>query len=328
MSQFTLLPAMDYIENATRAIHNAKDRVIVLSTVVADHDATHDFIDALILAAQRGVVVTVAADVFTYGEITGGFLPLRYYSKPGRNLTSLARLFREAGIHFRWLGRTRMTIFTGRTHGKWCIVDDTVYAFGGVNIYQEGVAENTDFMFKVRSHALAERLEVENKRVLDTDRSGRLQRSRQFDLNADHVLIDGGISGNSIIYHRACDLAASASTILFVSQYPPTGKLSNIFRTKQSTIYYNRPEQAEWLNRLVIHYGQWRSKFATLYKRDEYLHSKFIIFTMPDGSKVALTGSHNFSHAGVLLGTREIALETRDQAVIEQLESFVKEHVA
>jgi cardiolipin synthase len=49
---------------------------------------------------------------------------------------------------------------------------------------------------------------------------------------------------------------------------------------------------------------------------------------MADGSKVAITGSHNFASGGVWLGTREIALETRDPHIIEQLEQFVVDYLA
>ena len=50
-----------------------------------------------------------------------------------------------------------------------------------------------------------------------------------------------------------------------------------------------------------------------------------MIFNMPDGRRIALTGSHNFSNAGVVLGTREIALQTENSEVIEQLENFLKD---
>ena len=53
-----------------------------------------------------------------------------------------------------------------------------------------------------------------------------------------------------------------------------------------------------------------------------------MIFTMPDGRKVAITGSHNFVYGGVLLGTREIALETDDPKIVRQLERFFKTYVA
>jgi cardiolipin synthase len=70
------------------------------------------------------------------------------------------------------------------------------------------------------------------------------------------------------------------------------------------------------------------SRLKTRYTRTRYLHAKFMIFTMADGRKVALTGSHNFSGTGVLLGTREMALQTEDPRIIEQLEEFWKQHVA
>ena len=53
-----------------------------------------------------------------------------------------------------------------------------------------------------------------------------------------------------------------------------------------------------------------------------------LVFTFKDGSKAAITGSHNFVNGGALLGTREVALETRDAKIIEQLESFIHTHGA
>lgn len=320
-----LLPP-DYVQNATEAIQNATERIVLISTVIADHPATHELIDALLIAARRGVKVSVAADVFTYGEVSGSFLPLQYYSKAARDVTRMGKLLRDAGIRFSWLGRAHMTIISGRNHSKWLVVDNTSYTFGGVNLYQEGI-ENADYMFKIRSKALADRIEVEYSRLITSDRTGQLFRSRQFDFNGDHVLIDGGILGNSIIYRRACDLAASAQSIIFVSQYPPTGKLARIFKTKQSRIYHNRPAQATGLNRLAINLSSIRNNITNSYRRRRYLHAKCMLFIMPDGSKVALTGSHNFNVGGVLLGAREIALETRDLKVIDQLETFVKNEV-
>ena len=48
---------------------------------------------------------------------------------------------------------------------------------------------------------------------------------------------------------------------------------------------------------------------------------------MPDGQKVAITGSHNFMFGSGAMGTREIALETTDHHIIRQLESFLHRHV-
>lgn len=320
-----LLPAQ-YVEQATDAIRAAKHRVYLLSMVIADHPKTHPMIAALEEAAKRGVEVIVMADVFTFGEVSGGFLPIRYYSLGARDANRMVRSFKQAGVKFTWLGPARMTIFSGRTHTKWCIVDDTVFSFGGVNLYDGGI-ENIDYMFTATDANLADRLVKEQKRLQNAERRAVNYPSSEFKYKDINVLVDGGIIGGSVIYHRACKLAEQAESIVFVSQYCPTGKLSRILKTKQTQLYYNRVNQAEGLNRIVISVSQAVSRLKTLYEKDTYLHAKFIIFTMPDGSKRAISGSHNFAYTGVLLGTREIAFETGDPAVIKQLEHFLQNEV-
>jgi len=327
MDMKLILPA-DYVAQATELVKRAQKRVFLISMVVADHPATHDLIVALEEAAQRGVVVTVTADVFTYGEVSGGFLPLRYYSPGVKEVNHMVRSLKAAGVKFFWLGRGRVTMMNGRTHSKWCVIDDTCFVFGGVNMYQDGVAENVDYMFRVEHNRLADRLVYEQGRIAKSDRSSTNYPSVTYELEGNDVLIDGGIIAHSVIYRRATELAREASHILFVSQYCPTGKLARIFKKKNVSLYFNRPEQADPLNRLLISLSMFVSGFKTRYKKEPYLHAKFIIFTMEDGSKVAITGSHNFAYTGVLFGTREIALETTDTRVIEQLESFYKRYVA
>jgi cardiolipin synthase len=98
-------------------------------------------------------------------------------------------------------------------------------------------------------------------------------------------------------------------------------------KLKNATLYFNHWRKASTVNRWMIRFGMLRSKQETLYKRESYLHSKFIIFEMPDGHKTAITGSHNFMMASGLVGTREIALETSDPEIISQLEQFRHDHV-
>lgn len=322
-----LLLAPDYVSDATKAINKAKQRVILMSMVIADQPASHDLLDALSAAAKRGVEVQVTADTFTFGEINGGFLWMRYNSRPIRSVTNMVKKLKSAGVRFNWLGRTKTTMFTGRTHSKWCLVDDTVYCFGGVNILQSGIAENADYMFKTESTELADRIVNEYQRILASDRNGNPLRNRRLVLPFGNVLVDGGIAGSSIIYKRACDLAKEAKSVTLVSQYPPTGKLAKLIRQTRHSSYINRPEHAKGLNRLVIKYSQWRDPVSTLYQRKRYIHAKFIIFTMKDNTKIAISGSHNFNYSGVLFGTREIALETKDQKIIGQLEEFLKNEI-
>lgn len=319
-----LLPAA-YVSDAAKQIRQAKTRVSFLALVVADDNATGDLIDALSEAAQRGVTVEVAGDVFTYSEVGGFILPTRYRRKQFRDLKAMVKQFTQDGVKFTWLGRLHSFIFSGRTHIKWCIVDDTIYSFGGVNLYQKSI-ENHDYMFKLKDHELAEKLIDEYHRLTRADAGGYAYRSHSFMHGDDTILIDGGLVGDSIIYRRICKLAAEASKVIFVSQYCPTGNLGRLLRKTDTTFYFNlpSPSTANAINRFALHFGMIVTGIKTRYTGSRYLHAKFMIFDMPDGRRIALTGSHNLSNAGVLLGTREIALLTENPDVISQLEDFLK----
>lgn len=269
----------------------------------------------------------IAGDIFTFGEVGGGFLPFRYYSHGARSANRMVRNLKKAGVKFHWLGKGRITLYHGRTHSKWCIADDTVFTFGGVNLYEEGIL-NIDYMFKTTDAKLADRIIEEQKRVQRAENRSANYPSVAYEHGDMTVLIDGGIIGQSVIYRRAIELAEKSTHITFVSQYCPTGKLSRVIKNKPAVLYYNRPLQAEGLNRIAIRIGQFTSGLTTEYTRARYLHAKCIIFTFEDGSKAAITGSHNFAYTGVLLGTREIALEARDPKIISQLEEFIAKEVA
>ena len=318
----------DYVKQATELVKKAERRVFLISMVIADHPATHELMVALEEAARRGVKVAVTADIFTYGEVSGGFLPIRYYSPGVKAVNHMVKRFKEAGVKFLWLGRGHMTILNGRTHSKWCVVDDTCFVFGGINMYQGGIAENTDYMFRVEHNRLADRLVYEQDRIAKAERGSTNYPSVTYELDGNSVLIDGGIIASSVIYRRAIELAKEAVHIMFVSQYCPTGKLARILKKKDVALYFNAPEKAEGFNKALIRLSMLTSGFKTLYLRSPYLHAKFLIFEMKDGSKVAITGSHNFAYTGVLFGTREIALETTDPTIVSQLEMFYKTYIA
>lgn len=328
MSTPKLLTTPDYIAEAVKAISGAKHRVFFMSLMFTDDDVTDDFVDALEAAADRGVNVQIAADVFTYGELGGHFLPFKFFTEKSRATTSSVRELTAKGVTFNWLGRFSVTPVSGRTHIKCLIVDDIAFSFGGVNLYGKDITGNSDYMFMCKDARLADDLSHEFNQVTKADRGHYMYRSHKFSYGSDTVLTDGGFQGDSIIYRRVCELAREASDVLLVSQYCPTGKLSRILKNKQSRLYFNRPELAGPLNKAVISVGMLFSGHKTLYTRSKYLHAKFMIFTMPDGRKIAITGSHNFVYGGVLLGTREIALESDDKKIVRQLERFFEAHVA
>lgn len=328
MSSPKLLITADYIQEAIKAISAAKHRVLFMSLMFTDDAVTDEFVNALEAAAERGVRVQIAADVFTYGELGGHFLPFKFFTEKSRATTSTVKKLTKKGVTFNWLGRFSVTPVSGRTHIKCLVVDDIAFSFGGVNLYGKDLLQNNDYMFICKDTRLADDLAHEFNQITKADRGHYTYRSHKFSYGKNVILTDGGFQGDSIIYRRVCELAREATDVLLVSQYCPTGKLSRILKSKPSKLYFNPPELAGPLNKAVIKFGMFFSGHKTLYTRERYLHAKFIIFTMPDGKKIAVTGSHNFVYGGVLIGTREIALETDDPKIVRQLEQFFKHHVA
>ena len=321
-----MLAPGEYIADATARIHLARTRVRVIALTIAAETHTEALIDALCEAARRGVDVCVAADTFTYADLAGRFVPRRYLSRKRRASMALASRLTDAGVRFDWLGAEGGLPWRGRTHTKFCVVDDAVYSFGGVNVDDQGVT-NVDFMLRVIDHRLAEDLcQVYERTRTANERLGGF-RSVALRYGKDHVLIDGGLPGDSIIYRRALKYARKATRIVLVSQYCPTGELGRLIASKGGAMWFNPPRNASTLNRILIAASMAFTGHRTRYRRSQYLHAKAIVFYMGRGKRVAITGSHNFVKGGVTLGTREIALLTKNDQVIDAIEDFIDREV-
>lgn len=322
-----LLLSKAYVRDAIKHINRAREHVYVLSLIMNDDETTHELFAAIEAAARRGLIVHVVADTYTYTELGGHIRLNTYYSKRIRSVVTLRHRLERSGVRFHWLGSYATSLISGRTHSKWIVVDDTVYSFGGVNLYKQGL-ENLDFMLRTKDIGLATRLIAEQTRIVLADKRGHAYRSHKFTEGKYTILVDGGFLGDSLIYRRACALSELAKNIIYVSQYCPTGKLGKILKRKQATLYFNPWNQANSLNALVIRIGSQVSGNTTSYTRKKYIHAKFMLFEMENGDMIALTGSHNFSHGGVWLGTREIALETTDKKVVTELKRFIEKYIA
>lgn len=322
-----LFMSEEYVEAAIKKIQQAKSRVRLITAIMTEDDSTRRLITSLCAAAKRGVDVEVGADVFTFGILDESWNPVRAFGNNLRAARSMRSHLLEAGVSFQWIGRLGPVLFAGRTHIKWCVVDDYVFSFGGINLYKPGLT-HSDYMFGISDPDLADRLEQEHRRIVHADKIDKFYRSHQFESSLGIVHIDGGFFNNSSIYRRACQLALEAEKILYVSQYCPSGRLSGILKHSSTRFFFNHWRQAPGFNRILIWFSMMTTRIKPDYKRKHYIHAKFIIFEMSDGQKIALTGSHNFVHGGVLLGTREIALETANLDIISQLERFWKQNIA
>lgn len=320
-----LLEATKYVQDLTKQVTQAKHSVTITSLIFTDDTSTSELVSTLIQAAQRGVTVTVAQDFFTYSEFGGFFNPLKQHTVRSRHATDTTRRLREAGVTVTWLGKLKFNPFAGVTHIKWSVVDDICYVFGGVNLYTGGIDSSTDYMFRIQDSALAKQINQQQSAIVKSP--SPLYDGFKGDCSVGTWYVDSGKPNDSLIYDRACELTAQAEHALFVSQYSPSGPLAEQLKVTDSEHYFNQPENTGFPTSAMLRRDYFVNRIPSLYSRKKYLHAKFMIFTLPSGEKIALTGSHNFSYKGVVFGTREVALETNDPAVITQLESFFTQHV-
>jgi len=322
-----LILSKDYIDDVVKEINKSTKRICIVVMVIIDDTSTQKLTEAIKSASSRGVLVEMSADVFTYAELSGFILPTRYRSGFARQTNGMVSSLVKSGVKFTWLGTKNITILNGRTHDKWCVIDDISYAFGGVNLHKEGV-DNNDYMFKIHDKDISDKLVAEYHDITKTDGSYYSYRSDSIPIRYGELLFDRGIVGDSIIYRRACKLTSQAKSVILVSQYCPTGKLSKLLKKTNSTLYFNPPSNARRLNRFMILISIFFTKNKTSYKKEQYLHAKFMLFTMPDGKKIGLAGSHNFIRSASLLGTKEVAIQTSDKNIISQLEGFIKNQIS
>lgn len=319
-----LLESRTYVADLIAKVNKATRRISIMSLIIADDETTHELITSLKTAASRGVAVDIAADSFTFSEFGGALNPFKQHTVRSRAARQTGNELTSAGASFTWLDdRLKLNPFAGVTHSKWSVVDDTCYVFGGVNLYIAGI-HSTDYMLRLTDKQLADDITLQQQAIAASPTP--LYEGYKAASHIGTWYVDSGKRNDSMIYDRAVELASQAETILYVSQYCPSGPLAAALKGK-TKCYFNQPHNASFLTSLMLTVDQMKTGIHSQYQHTNYLHAKFIIYTMPSGEKVALTGSHNFSHKGVVFGTREVALETKDPEILSQLTTFFQEYI-
>lgn len=318
---FEVLSPQEYVDRLAALLPRAKHRVILMAMTIHETKLTYQVLELIYQAAKRGVKVMVLADVYSLS------LPSRQPRQSRRSfklqtadLDNYVKKLTSSGGEFHWLGRMKLNPYSGRHHAKITVIDDTVISFGGMN-FADDMFTNLDYMLCAEDPHLAQEFTKLVTRVMQGGPTSDLQ----LHLGAHSTLLfDAGKPSQSIIYKKACELARSATKIIYISQMCPTGELAKIFRSNRATCYFNRPNQTGFRpDTLAQFWDNWHSGVANHYQGRENVHAKCILFEMPDGTKAVLSGSHNFSWRGVAFGTQEIALYSTDPALWRRLQNIV-----
>ncbi|MBX6333762.1 hypothetical protein IRY61_00260 [Candidatus Saccharibacteria bacterium] len=323
MVSFELLEVEKYYNSLLKEIPRAKKRITIAAMVVLWGERTAPVFLLLKEALARGVEVTILFDRYTRLTYLYGLSGKTATERVKQTYRMLEDLSAE-GAKIYGFGKLGIVPYKGRCHVKATIIDDRVYSFGGVNFFDE-MFEATDIMLTGNDAKTADRLARLIEQI-GTNRPPLADDEVKIDRNCT-MLFDGGQPDRSIIYERACELTAQAKRVVVVSQMVPSGQLARLLAETDAAVYSNRPEQMRPIDSLGQAFDQQKYRIKNLYTGDKYIHAKVMLFELTSGKKVVLSGSHNFSWRGVQFGTQEIALESRDEALWEQLHKFIQKKI-
>jgi cardiolipin synthase A/B len=320
--EFSLVSPQEYCDRLLALLSGAKERVVLAAMVVRAGPRTGEVLEAIAAAAERGVRVHILADIYGMHKVSQP----DYLSKNGfeqelaQTRAIFGRITAQPHGGVSWVGRIGLNPYTGRYHAKVVVIDSTVFSFGGINFTADAL-QNIDYMLQAEDPVLAATLE----RLIADNGKGLPTTDLELLLDQQNTLLfDAGNRNISVIYNRACELAKQSSRITYVSQMCPTGPLARLIKATSHTCYFNQPTQTGFRpDTLAQLWDGWRSGIVNHYSGSTFLHAKCILYELRDGSRVSLSGSHNFSWRGVAFGTKEIALCSTSKEVWHGLQEIV-----
>ncbi len=327
-----LLDSRDYYQELMQRIPHVRERAHMMAMAFWADGATEPLIESLAdCAANTDANVSLAADSFSrlmYNHLPRWMLMGKMREASDGQWQRTKRLItrlEESGGQFKWLdtpSNLKKTLFFLNTnHIKATILDDTVY-LGGANITGKDLSESIDFMVRVESPELADILELVLFEQEDIERSDFVLHSR----NIGHIYFDSGKRNRSLIYETVNSLVAQAAEeVKLVTRFAPTGTLKRSLEQAQANgaeinCVYLRQKDISWLYKGLGRLGILQSRRLPARPQSDMsveqygpLHAKLLI-----ADDKLVVSSHNFTGAGVLLGTKELAVITENTKLVAQ----------
>ncbi len=341
MNNIEFLSKQAYFHDVTSRIAKCqKGDCVALATMNIDTgDLVTDLFLALQTASQKGADIYLAYDAYNYisfnKKIPGPlFFNTKMPNKVGKfwsRLFSSLQNLETAGVKLSLTNVPKKRFsspFGGRSHIKYCLINDTVY-IGGCNISS---TRDIDIMVKITDPKLAK---IIKDLAIATHKNPNMQEvignDKAIKINNDlDLLLDAGYKHQSLIYETAKTLITSATKNIFMTcQYFPNSTTAQLLgRAVKNRIdvklIFNSPFKHVFpisiVHFLVKKYEQLRSPkqlfSGQLPSKTNFIHAKVLI-----NEKQALVGSHNYVKPGVDFGTAEIALHFKtakyNQSIID-----------
>lgn len=323
---WTLIKGYDYPRHLSGAINQSSRRVVLTALVGFYDPSTKPIFDAAREALKRGVKVHLVFDALGLFPLsTGPIIPKWSYFAQRSKTVSMYQEFRELGAQVTILNshrRVQPNIFAHRFHAKMAVVDDVTYSFGGLNLCDESFRA-ADYMLNRRDVLLSDHME----KLMADFSHGHIKQDMSIEIDSgEAILFDAGNPKVSLIYSTAQQLTRQASKVWYVSKMCPGFQLAADLLATENFCYFNTTQQSSFPTNIAQAIDSKRAGVSNLYTGEAYIHGKFMLFEMRDGSRISLTGSHNFSWRGVKYGTQEIALLSKNTSLWSRLYAYLHEY--
>lgn len=321
---FEVLKPNDFLQDFILEVGRAKRRAWVQTMYMRPGKVTTQVLTILKTAAAQGINTKVHLD--WYDLLTQ---KAHFTLQDQANKSVLISDLQSVGAKILFTNPPnlieKILPYKGRNHMKMTIVDDVAY-LGGTNFGDEDF-NCLDFMVKITDKAIVETIV---NQFIEVDKNQLLEDKKTYVNNDTTILVDAGKSGRSIILDNAINIIKQAErSILHVSQFVPDGKflraLHSMYKRKIKveviTTTKNQSNKVfalvHKLNQLEMSIRNWQIP-VTFYRFN--VHAKLTIVD----ETIALFGSHNMSEKGVIMGTAEITIQSKNKALLRDLTAFVK----
>lgn len=316
----------------------AKNRIYLQSLLFEAGDFLNQCEPIFIEKARTGVPVEVTLDSIStqYVGDNVNFVIEKVDAQKAKRVhqetRALIARWTAAGIKITFTNRpkliTKLIPIYRRNHIKIYVVDDITW-LGGVNACDESLTF-IDFMVRFTDPILVRGV-TKQFYLVDTKKP---KQDYSIASPPQEVLVDAGLLGRSRIFDTATQMITEAKErVVFASQFIPDGKLfSEILRASQKGVHITvitSPKEIFMHFPYSIPYKTFLAKTRDnpnikLFHQKKKVHAKLLIVD----NTTALFGSHNLVFLGVILGTEEIAVKTKDKQLIKDLAKFVDENTA
>ncbi len=335
---FKTIPSEDYLENITNLIKKSSSIIYIQAMYFCFDNSLKEFVEELISAKKRGVDVKLNIDNYSIPYNNGHKYLIHLKKEKRKNCISSAsesknylNILINNGVDIKVINRykygkflSEYIPFLGRNHMKITIIDNISF-IGGINFSSKSF-NYSDFMIKTQNKVMLSSL----KKIFISNRNSKKQTDKKIKINNDNILlVDSGKPNQSIIYNSTIEYINNANeSIIYISQFLPDFKLLRmlekaVYRGVKVEIITHSNSIAEKKYRHKIEkllFNISNSNISHVYENsNRYIHAKMIIIDKDTSSPSVILGSHNFSTFGVLFGTAEISLYSKEKELISEL---------